>query len=95
MNRSSSMHQERFVQAGDFAYWIEGAQIAGICWRGREIIQRLFVTARDEAWRETSPVEWDAGPLATGEGIALRDQLVDTWRILPSHDLAGLEFGVT
>ena len=56
-NHSASSRKDRFVQAGDFTYWIEHAQIAAISWRGREIIQRLFVTARDDAWRETPPIE--------------------------------------
>ena len=28
----------RLRQAGDFSYWTERAQIAAVCWQGREIV---------------------------------------------------------
>jgi D-apionolactonase len=73
MDPSSVGHRnEALVQQGDFSYWVDRAQVATLSWCGREVIRRLFVTVRDEHWRETPPTEWEAKPLKDGLGQTLK-----------------------
>lgn len=48
---------ERF-SVGPVSFLVDAADVRNLCWAGQEIVRRIFVTVRDNQWREVSPTAW-------------------------------------